>query len=321
MGKTSRKVKKQVQKKSAVQRLQQCQPKEMELELAFERGEYAEVLNILAELIAAKDIKPEFLYKGAYSYFMLGDYERAAQWVNNTLNYAPNHVDARILLARLCFMQNRDDDGLAIYEFLVEHYRSSMTEEQKDQIIDSSEYYVRRESEKLQQKYPHLAEFLQLGRPAEKVEEVLPTSEASPTEGETTLSALQRLKDKLKAIQAKENGAAEPEAKIDEAAAADKADEAERQINEIEGRTCSLREKVKLFNQFAAAQYVDGHYQQAEKLLKAALLKDEEDSQTLRNMAMVQAALGCLDKAQAFATKLPEVDFCLLYMLKEQSNG
>ena len=51
------------------------------------------------------------------------------------------------------------------------------------------------------------------------------------------------------------------------------------------------------------------------------MLKDDGDVQTLRNMAMTQAALGDMDKAQAFAAKLPEVDFCLLYALKQQAKG
>lgn len=311
MGKASKKVRKQVKKKVDEKNLQQCQPLEMELMMAFEREEYAEVLNILSQLITAKDIKPDFLYRGAYSYFMLGDHERAAQWINNTLSYAPDHVDARILLARLCFMQGRDDDGLAIYEFLIENYQSVMTAEQKEQIMDSSEYYVRRESEKLRQNYSRLADFLQVGKQEKPV--TVQSDVQAKTEGGTagTLSALQRLKDKLHAIQAKDyaENAAEPEQ-----------DEVDKQIADIDSKDCSLREKVQLLNKFAAAQYMADKNQQAEKLLKAALLKDDGDSQTLRNMAMVQAALGNWDKAQAFAANLPEVDFVFLHLLKQQEN-
>ena len=314
MGKASKKVRKQVKKKVEEKNLQQCQPLEMELMMAFEREEYAEVLNILSQLITANDIKPDFLYRGAYSYFMLGDHERAAQWINNTLAYAPGHVDARILLARLCFMQGRDDDGLAIYEFLIENYQSAMTAEQKEQIMDSSEYYVRRESEKLRQKYPRLADFLQVGKQEEKPPVMVQPDVQAKTESGTagTLSALQRLKDKLHAIQAKDyaENAAEPEQ-----------DEVDKQIADIDNKDCSLREKVQLLNKFAAAQYMADKNQQAEKLLKAALLKDDGDSQTLRNMAMVQAALGNWDKAQAFAANLQEVDFVLLHMIKQRAEG
>ena len=33
----------------------------------------------------------ETMYAGAYSYFMLGDYNRAAQWIKSTLAFAPKH--------------------------------------------------------------------------------------------------------------------------------------------------------------------------------------------------------------------------------------
>lgn len=311
MGKTSKKMKRQAQKNADNRKLQQCQPQEVALTAAFEDEEYAKVLEILAELIQAGDIKPDLLYKGAYSYFMLGDYERAAQWVNNTLNYAPNHVDARILLARLCFIQDRHEDGLSLYEFLVKHFGNIMTKEQKDQIIDSSAYYVHREPENLRQNYPQLAELLQLDKsPVDVIQSV--TAEPAAAEG-SALSALQRLKAKLQAVQAKNDQANAPVEKADTDVAG--------QIAEIQSRSCSFREKVRLFNSFAGAQYVAEDYKGAAAYLKAALQLDDKDEQSIRNMAMVQAALGEYDKAQALVTRLAEVDFVLLYLLREQSNG
>jgi len=320
MGKASKKVKRQAQKKTAAQKLQQCQPQELKLAEAFATEEYAQVLELLAELIKVKDIKPDLLYKGAYSYFMLGDYERAAQWVNNTLNYDPQHVEARILLARLCFIQDRDDDGLAIYEFLAANFLDRMTQEQKEQIKDSSEYYVRRDREKLQKNYPHLSELLQ-------VKENVTATESAETATEPAasgaLSALQRLKAKLQAVQAKHEETPVESTPVTEKNVAQVNNEqitAEKQIAEIQERACSLREKVQIFNKFAAAAYIAADYPLAESYLKAALQLDDGDTQTVRNMAMVQAAMGNGDKAQALAARLPEVDFAFLYLLKEQTH-
>lgn len=326
MGKASKKVKRQLQKKAGEQQVKLCQGKEAELEAAFDREDYVKVLDILAELITAKDIKPDLMYKGAYSYFMLGDYDRAAQWVTNTLNYAPDDIDTRILLARLCFIQNRHDDGLAIYDFLVEHYRHSMSQEQTGQIIDSSEYYVRREAEKLRQQFPHLADFLSIAPP--DVEEAAAGIVSTPvkpaaaaTDGGSALSALQRLKAKLQAMQNKEEPAADAGQTQDTAADEVPAMDNGTKIAEIESRECSLREKVQLLNKFAAGFFVSDDYSSAAEFLTAALKIDAHDSQTLKNMALTQAALGNSDKAQAFAANLQEADFLLLQLLKDWKNG
>lgn len=326
MGKASKKVKRQAQKKVAERNLLQCQPQEDALKESFVQEDYAKVLELLADLIQAGDVKPDLLYKGAYSYFMLGDYERAAQWINNTLSYDNHHVDARILLARLCFMQNRHDEGLALYNFLIKNYRIAMSQTQKEQIMDSAEYYVRREGEKIRKEYPELADFLQVDPLLEQKKETAHNCGNNTTPaGTDALSALQRLKAKLKAVQNDAGETVREELLVDDNKGDETKDilsegDVEKQIIDIEERTCSLRDKLRILNQFAAAQYAACDYQGAEKYLKKALQIDAGDVQSLRNMAMTQAALKDLNRAQAFAAKLPEVDFVLLYMLKEQAD-
>ena len=330
MGKHSKKMKKQVQKNSNARKIQ---PLEREFEQAFQDEEYAKALETLAELIKIGDIQPDMLYKGAYSYFMLGDYDRAAQWVSNTLNYEPQHVEARILLARLCFIQDRHEDGLSIYEFLVQNYRQTMTAEQKEQIKDSSAYYVRREPEKVRGRYPALADFLQLEAAAEKD---VPAAEQNTPAGGSALSALQRLKAKLQAVQAKneqESDANEPvvpaepvkTAEVTEAIPAEAENcadtEIDRQIAEIQKKPCSLMKKICLLNNFAAAAYMAADYASAAAYLKVALQLDDEQEQTIRNMAMTQAALGNIETAQKLAASLPVADFVLLQMIRENPHG
>ena len=304
MGKASKRVKRNAQKTADLRKIRECQPLEVELDMAFSAEEYTKVLEILAELIQAKDIKADFLYKGAYSYFMLGDFDRAVQWVDNTLNYDSHNVDARILLARICFMQDRHEDGLAIYDFLLATYRQTMSQEQKDQITDSSEFYVMREADIIRNKYPHLADFLNLG----KAEDDQQLALSSVTE---EMPMLQQLKSKLREIQE------ETTERIEDSASSN----IDAQIVAVQQKECSLREKVRIFNTFAAAQYMMGDYAGAAAYLKVALQVDDGDVETLRNMAMVQAALGDYVAAQTLATKLPEVDFVLLYMLREQAES
>ena len=101
MGKLSRKVSKQQQKNKAQEVQQQMEPLKKKMQEQMAAEEYAPAIETMAELAKLQCMDPEVMYRGAYAYFMLGDYDRAANWINNTLTYAPQHVPARILLARL----------------------------------------------------------------------------------------------------------------------------------------------------------------------------------------------------------------------------
>ena len=140
MGRASKRMKRQNNRRQADQQKQEAVQTEQELSKLFAERKYEQVLEKLAMLIAAKDVKPEYLYDGAYSYFMLGDLERASQWVSNTLTYAPAHVDARILLARICMAQKRQSDAFAILDFLAEHDADDLTAEQREDIRDIGGY-------------------------------------------------------------------------------------------------------------------------------------------------------------------------------------
>ena len=140
MGRASKRMKRQNDRRQAEQQKQEAVQTEQELSKLFAERKYEQVLEKLAVLIAAKDVKPEYLYDGAYSYFMLGDLERASQGVSNTLTYAAEHVDARILLARICMAQRRQSDAFAILDFLAEHDADDLTEEQREDIRDIGGY-------------------------------------------------------------------------------------------------------------------------------------------------------------------------------------
>lgn len=162
MGKAARKIKKKEEQAKAAGVRQENARWEEKLKKQMAAGQYAEAIETLAELVKGNDIKPEFMYDAAYAYFMVGDYERAGQWINNTLTYEPGNIPVRILLARLLILQEREDDGLAIFDFVLDKGLASLTEEQKDEIEEIVEFYGRNEREKVQRNYPHIAAFLKL---------------------------------------------------------------------------------------------------------------------------------------------------------------
>ena len=165
MGKAARKMKKkQVQAETAQSRQANARWETLLAE-QMKAGKYAEAIETLAELVKGDDIKPEFMYDAAYAYFMVGDYERAGQWINHTLSYEPGHIPVRILLARLLILQERQDDGLAVFDFVLDKGADTLTEAQRDEIEEIVEFYGRSEGEKIRRSYPHIAALLKLEAP------------------------------------------------------------------------------------------------------------------------------------------------------------
>ncbi len=162
MGKASRKLKKRQQQEEVNERQEEVTTLEQKIMGEIEKESYAEALDTLADMAQKNTVTPKAMYAGAYAYFMLGDYDRAAAWIDNTLKFDPNHTSARILLARLCILQDRTDSGLAIFDLLTDKYLSAMTEDEKDEIESLAGFYGRNEPERVMSKYPHLASFLNL---------------------------------------------------------------------------------------------------------------------------------------------------------------
>jgi len=162
MGKASRQMKKKQKNKEEQAINMANRETEEKLREQMEHGEYEKAIETIAELVQAGDVKPEFMYDAAYSYFMAGDYDRSANWVTNTLTADPGHIDARILLARLCILQDRPDDGLAVFDFILENYGAALSDEKKEEIEEIVAFYGRNEKAKIVRDYPHIAKFLRL---------------------------------------------------------------------------------------------------------------------------------------------------------------
>lgn len=292
MGKASKKLVRKQQKNKTIATNLEVQQLKQELQQQMAQEVYDEALGTLAELVQKNCVEPELMYDGAYCYFMTGDYERAVTWINNTLTYQPNHINARILLARICLLQERVDDGLAIYDFVLEKYASVLDEAQKREITEPLEYYERNEKALLQEKYRHIADLMGL-------ETELPAAESTSDEIARPLA---------------DRGTNEVE----------QSPKMEAEISEIEkieemvqNKPVSLQEKVRMFNAFAASFFYDGKFSEAQRLLSAAMALDAYAPDTLRNMAYTMMALGEKQPALELASKMPMADFGLLYHLRE----
>lgn len=252
---------------------------EKRIQECLKERDYDGVLENLGELAKRRVYDPEAFYAGAYAYFMQGDYERAATWVNNTLTYAPGHVAARILLARLCILEDRTTEALAVLDLLLG--AGELGEDARREIREIVGYYGRTKKEMVCRDYPNIASFLQIGG-AEGEED----AQISPVE---------------KA----------PKAPTDAGVQA-----ARQKLQEVEEMSCSLKEKAQILSSFAGAWYFDGDLPAAKLLLEAVLRMDSGDSTALRGLALVAAASGDRDKALRYAACIQPTDFLLLETIR-----
>lgn len=130
-----------------------------ELQKYIEQEDFETALEVLAGQIQDKKYDGETVYWGAYAYFMLGDYERAAQWIDNALTIDVANIPARILLARICILEDKIKEGMSVYNFVVQNYEGSLTEHEREEITDVLDYYVQFEQEELTD-FPILRKFL-----------------------------------------------------------------------------------------------------------------------------------------------------------------
>ena len=222
--------------------------------------EYNLVLEALAELIKNEVYNAEAMYAGAYSYFMLGDYERAVYWIDNTLSYEPKHLQARVLLARLCLLEDRVDDAMALYEYVLEHGGDALEESIVEEIVSVGEGYAGQKAGRIDVAYPEIAKLI----------------------GCVDKSDILKINDN--------KGKNNDIQRVD--------DDVTKLCDKVLTESQSLAHKLKMLNTYASEFYLNGRLHDAELLLLAALKIDNASEITLRNMAMVQIGLGCKEKAK-----------------------
>ena len=254
--------------------------------------EYGEALGTVAAMIEQGIEDADAFYDASYAYFMSGDYERATQWVDNTLRLAPQHLGARILLARICFLEERTSDGLAIAEFVLKNYAAALSAEDKKELAEVLDYYGTTKEEEIRAGYPAIARFLQVDDAAPKAQ----------------TEAFQPLAQQVQRIEAQPLQQMQPA----QQSAADDKKEAVRLAQEILGKNIALLEKVHLLNSFAAGFFLEGSFTAAKHLLKQALGLDAHDEMTLKNMGYTLVALGERDAALELVARMKLPDFGLL---------
>lgn len=254
--------------------------------------EYGEALGTVAAMIEQGIEDADAFYDASYAYFMSGDYERATQWVDNTLRLAPQHLGARILLARICFLEERTSDGLAIAEFVLKNYAAALSAEDKKELAEVLDYYGTTKEDEIRAGYPAIARFLQVDDAAPKAQ----------------TAAFQPLAQQVQRIEAQPVQQMQPS----QHSAADDEKEAMRLAQEILGKNIALLEKVHLLNSFAAGFFLEGSFTAAKHLLKQALGLDAHDEMTLKNMGYTLVALGERDAALELAARMKLPDFGLL---------
>ncbi|TYZ24156.1 alpha-1,2-fucosyltransferase [Selenomonas ruminis] len=139
MGKAKRRIAKDIKKNQVDIKQHEFQGLKQKLKNEIAAKHYADSLEVLAQLIGEGCRDAEIMYWGAVAYFYLGDYTRAASWIENTLTFAPGHIEVRLLLARLCMIQDRFDDAEAILDSLNE--MQNLTEAQRQEYEQVAELY------------------------------------------------------------------------------------------------------------------------------------------------------------------------------------
>lgn len=322
MGKKSRKIAKTQQKSQQTEKMQRIDAVKAEMKAYMAKEDYARALETLAKLIDQKYYEADLMYDGAYAYFMLGDYPRAINWVNTTLSYDSAHVQARILLGRICILEDRTEDGLAIFDFVLENCRSVIPEASLDEMEEILEYYGRNEAEKIKGNYPHIADFLGLSEHDKELnvtvqnenKETL-TDDAAAVKAKSMIAemkSLMQLDDEqltaVPAVQEEKKEAASP-------VAAEKS--VQSVLTEIKSKKVSLLEQIRFCNAFAGAAYMEDKLEDARNYLLAALEIDGCNEQTLRNLVQLEMHAGRKEQALAYAARLPWSDFALLNQLRD----
>lgn len=198
MSSTAKKILRQQAKKLAGQRAANAAARRDEVARLIDGGKYADAVDLIAELVSAKVVDADLCCQLATCYFMTGDFDRAGKWIENTFYYNPGHLGSRMLLGRLCLMENKIEDAFKIFEFILQNYSGVLTEDDRITIEDSLFAYYRLEEDNIRENYPLLAKFMDIP-PAEETDEgdASPQSEPDAQEEQEKPSASEESKPKI----------------------------------------------------------------------------------------------------------------------------
>lgn len=243
---------------------------------------YADAMDVMAEIAETGKMNVDIMYLGAVCYYATGDYDRAARWVNNVLTYDAAHMEAKLLLGRICLMEDRSEAGLRILDAALKGMADKLEEADRNALEDDLYYYKYTSPEELA-KYPHIQAFLGIQVSSEAVAE-----------------------DNCAGTASLEENSDITEKKLD----------TDGLIAQIMAKNVDLKEKISMLNVFAAGCYQKQDYPAAEALLKAALRVDATNKTLLQNMVYVYAANDAMEKAMEVASQIPMIDFACLDSMK-----
>ena len=281
MGKNNHKISKNRNQQQVKKKNQEMADLWGKLSKQYEDMDYGGALETAAEIIGKKCYDSKVVFKIAQIFFMQGDYERAASWIDNTLYYDSGHIEARLLLARICLLEDRVDDAMAIYDFLLRAGEDALTLEQQEDIKEATDYIVRTDGIWLRKNYPVVANLVNAAVNSEK-------------------------KINLQAQQDRE----ETEVTIDNS-------KLEKIIIEVLNSPVSLREKVSILNAYAGGYFINNEYEKANNILQKAMELDGHDNVTLRNLAVLAKEMGQMEKALTYAGCIKGTDFLLIKQLMQ----
>lgn len=195
MSSTAKKILRQQAKKQAGQRAASVAARREEVTRLIDGGKYADAVDLIAELVSDKVVDADLCCQLATCYFMTGDFDRAGKWIENTFYYNPGHLGSRMLLGRLCLMENKIEDAFKIFEYILRNYSGVLTEDDRITIEDSLFAYYRLEEDNIRKNYPLLAKFMDIP-PAEEPDEGDAVSQNGP-DGQEEAPAPEESKPKI----------------------------------------------------------------------------------------------------------------------------
>lgn len=304
-------------KKQAIKQVKTFKDLKGDMQVLVEAEDYVAAMDVMADIAANGKIDAEVMYWGALCYFRTGDYERAARWINNALTYDGKGLKERILLSAICIADGRYEDGIKVMEAVLSAGADNISADDRAFMLEVLAP-VRYGYGDILARYPKTEAVLQ------EKSEIAGVNEAE----ESAATALAKLREMLGRKEAGNKSESSVEAKneplaaqevlaIDDSNLADENFDVDGTIQQIMEKQASLQEKIKLLNAFAGGCYQSGDCPAACKLLEKALELDACAPEILRNMAYVCLTNGDKEKAMEFVSRLPMVDFGLLYALKQ----
>lgn len=264
---------------------------------------YVDAMDVMAEIAQTGIMDSETMYLGALCYFKTDDWERATKWIVHALEKDAGNYQARLLLVRICIIEDRVQEGLHILENLLAVDGAKLTESEREDLLDDL-YYFKYSDQEMLSECPEIKKLLGIEGSSEAEEEDSQAEVAAPAEQAAVEAPVEN--EEANDIECQPTAdAAMPEA--------------DKIVANILSQNISLQDKVKLLNNFAAGCYQAEDYAGAYNLLAEALKIDSCNEAVLRNMVYTCLAQKDMDKALALASQMPMVDFACIQAIKAKS--